>query len=84
VDELSLGLAPTLVRQLMQTLEELRRELGMTVIVVEQNASAALAVADYAYVLSGGRVVKHGPANALTRDWDVKSVYLGLDERRAS
>jgi branched-chain amino acid transport system permease protein len=84
VDELSLGLAPGLVRRLLRTLDDLRRELGLAVVLVEQNASAALAVADYAYVLSGCRVVKHGQADALARDSDVESVYLGLDERRAS
>ncbi len=51
---------------------------------VEQNAAAALAVADEAYVLSTGRVVKHGPAAALLADPDIQSSYLGLSGQRRS
>ena len=84
VDELSLGLAPALVQQLMHTLGELRRELGLTVLLVEQNAAAALDSPDHAYLLANGRVVKHGPASALRADPDVQSVYLGMHHARRS
>ena len=78
VDELSLGLAPIVVQRLMQVLGDLRRELGLTVVLVEQNATAALAVADYAYVLAAGRLVTHGPARSMRIDAELQSVYLGL------
>jgi branched-chain amino acid transport system ATP-binding protein len=84
VDELSLGLAPRLVGELMQALGDLRRELGLTVVLVEQNAAAALTVADHGYVLSTGRLVKHGPAATLRTDAEVRGLYLGVGEHRRS
>jgi branched-chain amino acid transport system permease protein len=84
VDELSLGLAPTVVEQLMTLLGALRRQLGLTILLVEQNAAAALAVADYGYVLSTGRVVKEGTAAQLSADPEVQALYLGIAEGRRS
>jgi len=60
VDELSLGLAPAIVEELMARLVQIRRDLGLTMVLVEQNAAAALAVADYGYVLENGRCVLDG------------------------
>jgi branched-chain amino acid transport system ATP-binding protein len=76
VDELSLGLAPTMVKSLMRVIGELRRQLGLSVVLVEQNAAAALAVADYAYVLTNGVVTRHGPAPRLLGDPQLHSLYL--------
>jgi ABC-type branched-subunit amino acid transport system ATPase component/branched-subunit amino acid ABC-type transport system permease component len=84
VDELSLGLAPGPIRQLMQVLDDFRREMDLTILLVEQNAAAALAVADHAYVLSTGRLVKQGSPAALRADPEVRSLYLGVGERRHS
>jgi branched-chain amino acid transport system ATP-binding protein len=77
VDELSQGLAPLLVEQLMQRLQAIRRELGMTLVLVEQNARMALEVADYGYVMENGRVVLDGAAERLRAHADVAEFYLG-------
>jgi len=77
VDELSQGLAPLLVEHLMQRLQAIRRELGMTLILVEQNARMALQVADYGYVMENGRVVLDGSAERLRAHADVAEFYLG-------
>lgn len=84
VDELSLGLAPALVQELMELLVRLRRELALTILLVEQNAAAALGVADYAYILSTGRLVRHGSAKELLADPQVQELYLGVSARRRS
>ena len=80
LDEPSLGLAPMLVRTIFETLERINREEGTTILVVEQNARIALAVADFGYVLEGGRVVLEGTADSLRENADVKEFYLGLTE----
>ncbi|WP_437564246.1 ABC transporter ATP-binding protein [Sorangium sp. So ce542] len=67
LDEPSQGLAPKLVQDVMKTIARLRDE-GIGVLVVEQNVRSALAVCDRAYVIRGGRVVRHGPAKALLED----------------
>ena len=77
VDELSQGLAPLLVEQLMERLQAIRRELGMTVLLVEQNARMALDVADYGYVMESGRVVLDGTPERLRAHADVAEFYLG-------
>ena len=77
VDELSQGLAPLLVEQLMQRLQAIRRELGMTLLLVEQNARMALEVADYGYVMENGRVVLDGTPERLRAHADVAEFYLG-------
>lgn len=75
LDEPSLGLAPQLARQVFATIGEIRSR-GTTVVLVEQN-SAALQVADYAYVLANGRVAHEGPAKALIGDERLRQAYLG-------
>jgi branched-chain amino acid transport system ATP-binding protein len=77
VDELSQGLAPLLVENLMQRLQAIRRELGMTLMLVEQNARMALEIADYGYVMENGRVVLDGSAERLRAHADVAEFYLG-------
>lgn len=77
VDELSLGLAPVVVEDLMARLVQIRRELGITIVIVEQSAAAALAIADYCYVLENGRVVLDGDAARLRQHGDIQEFYLG-------
>jgi branched-chain amino acid transport system ATP-binding protein len=77
IDELSLGLAPIVIKQLMEQLERLTRDLEFTVLLVEQNANAALAISDYGYVMEGGRVVFSGKAPELISHPDVQEFYLG-------
>lgn len=76
LDEPSLGLAPLLVKTIFATVREIN-ERGVTVLLVEQNARAALKVAHKAYVLETGRVVLSGPANELLQDERVRKAYLG-------
>ena len=84
VDELSQGLAPLLVEQLMERLQAIRRELAMTVVLVEQNARLALDVADYGYVMENGRVVFDGTPERLRSHADVVEFYLGGAAARRS
>ncbi|MBZ7924244.1 ABC transporter ATP-binding protein [Ensifer adhaerens] len=76
LDEPSLGLAPLIVRGILQTVEKLRDE-GVSILLVEQNARAALQIADYGYVMELGRIVIEGDANNLATDPRVGEVYLG-------
>jgi branched-chain amino acid transport system ATP-binding protein len=76
LDEPSLGLAPRLVRQIFAVVAELKRE-GVTIVLVEQNARQALAVADRAYILEAGQVVLAGPAAELAAGEGVQRAYLG-------
>jgi branched-chain amino acid transport system ATP-binding protein len=77
IDELSLGLAPIVIKDLLQRLQLICREFGLTVLLVEQNAKAALAIADYGYVMESGRVVFSGQAADLMNHPDVREFYLG-------
>lgn len=77
LDEPSLGLAPLIVREIFRIIAELRRR-GVSILLVEQNARAALQVADYAYVLENGRTAMEGAASQLRDDPRVIETYLGL------
>jgi branched-chain amino acid transport system ATP-binding protein len=77
IDELSLGLAPILVLSLFESLIQLKT-LGITVLLVEQNVQMALAVSDYAYVLSQGSITLQGPSRELAKNQHVREAYLGL------
>jgi len=77
IDELSLGLAPVLALQLFEVLRELKN-LGITLLLVEQNVQMALAVSDYAYVLAQGKVEMEGPSRELAKNPHVRAAYLGL------
>jgi branched-chain amino acid transport system ATP-binding protein len=81
LDEPSLGLAPQVVREILARLVRLREE-GLTILLVEQNARAALAIADRGYVLETGRVVAAGPGPALAADPDIARAYIGRDATR--
>jgi branched-chain amino acid transport system ATP-binding protein len=78
LDEPSMGLAPLLVDKILKTLVQLRED-GITILLVEQNAQAALKIADRGYVLETGRVVLQGNAEDLLADDEVKRAYLGKD-----
>ena len=83
LDEPSLGLAPRLAREIFHVIARLNAS-GVTVLLVEQNARRALALASRAYVLETGRVVVSGPARALAADPRIRAAYLGLAEPAAS
>jgi branched-chain amino acid transport system ATP-binding protein len=77
IDELSLGLAPVLTLSLFESLKALR-EMGITLLLVEQNVQMALAISDYGYVLAEGKVELEGPSHELARNQHVRAAYLGL------
>jgi branched-chain amino acid transport system ATP-binding protein len=77
LDEPSMGLAPKLVGEVFETVRRLRAE-GLSILLVEQNAYAALRVADVGYVLESGRIVMAGPASELLNDPRVQAAYLGM------
>lgn len=83
LDEPSLGLAPLVVREIFQIIDRLR-EQGVSILLVEQNARAALNVADYGYVLETGEFSMHGPANQLADDPRVIDTYLGAARPQAA
>jgi branched-chain amino acid transport system ATP-binding protein len=78
LDEPSLGLAPIVVTEIMGVIGRLRRERGVTVLLVEQNASSALSVANRGFVLNVGRVVVAAEAATLAADEKLRHAYLGL------
>jgi branched-chain amino acid transport system ATP-binding protein len=77
-DEPSLGLAPTMVLEMFRILHRLNRELGLTVLLVEQNVASSLRMCDRAYVLENGRTVLSGTGQQLLGDAGVQRAYLGL------
>ena len=78
LDEPSLGLAPLLVQEIYEIIERINTEQKMAILLVEQNARAALGIADYGYVMENGRVVLEGPAEKLKDNEDVQEFYMGL------
>ncbi len=81
LDEPSLGLAPLIVSEIFRSIQTLRDTTGLTILLVEQNASRALAIADYAYIMENGRVVLDGTSEQLQRNADVREFYLGLSSQ---
>jgi len=81
LDEPSMGLAPLVVQEIFKVLEMLRKEHGTTILLVEQNAKAALRLADRGYVLETGKVILEGPADELMENAEVKRAYLGKDKK---
>jgi branched-chain amino acid transport system ATP-binding protein len=79
LDEPSMGLAPKVIREIFDHIARLRTERGVTILLVEQNARAALSIADRGYVLETGRVVLEGPAEDLAANRDVQRAYLGRE-----
>ena len=80
LDEPSLGLAPLVVQEIFTTIQRLRAT-GVSILLVEQNARAALEVADHGYVIENGEIVLSGPANELARDDRVIDAYLGAKRK---
>lgn len=80
LDEPSLGLAPMLVEEIFEIIKEIRAQAGVGVLLVEQNARAALEIADHGYVMENGRIVLDGPASQLRENEDIKEFYLGLNQ----
>ncbi len=80
LDEPSLGLAPLLVREIFEIIQRINAEEGVSILLVEQNARAALGIAEYAYIMENGRVGLDGKTEELKNNPDVKEFYLGLSE----
>ncbi len=86
MDEPSMGLSPLLVKEVFGIIRALNRDLGVTILLVEQNAHMALKTADYGYIIEQGKIVLDGSAEALANNEDVKEFYLGQggsEERRS-
>ena len=81
LDEQSMGLAPLVVQEIFRVLQRLRDERGVTILLVEQNAKAALKLADRGYVLETGKVILEGAADELLENAEVKRAYLGKDKK---
>jgi len=78
LDEPSLGLSPKLVEEIFTIIARINREQGVSMLLVEQNAAVAFAVASYGYIMETGRIVIDGPTERLMRDQDVREFYLGM------
>lgn len=85
MDEPSMGLSPLMVKEVFSIISRINRELGVTILLVEQNARAALSIASYGYIMEQGKVVLDGTADELRDNEDVKEFYLGGagDQRRS-
>lgn len=81
LDEPSLGLAPSIISKLFNILKKINEEEKTSLLIAEQNAEAALAIADYGYVLQNGRIASEGPAKSLRGQQRVKQYYLGSNEK---
>jgi branched-chain amino acid transport system ATP-binding protein len=85
MDEPSMGLSPLLVKEVFSIIRDINRNLGVTVLLVEQNTRAALSVASYGYIMDQGKIVLDGTADELRNNEDVKEFYLGgAGEQRKS
>lgn len=78
LDEPSLGIAPLLTKTIFEKIVEINQELGITILLVEQNANLALDVSSYGYVLETGRVILEDKSTALRQSAEVKAAYLGM------
>jgi len=78
LDEPSLGLAPLLVEEIYEIIKRINAEQRMAILLVEQNARAALGIADYGYVMENGRVVLEGPAEKMKDNKNIQEFYMGL------
>ena len=80
MDEPSLGLSPILTKEIFGIIRRINQENETTILLVEQNATVALGVADYAYVLDQGRIVMEGPTDKLRDNPEIREFYLGIGE----
>ena len=78
LDEPSMGLAPQIVSEIFEIVEDLNKKENVSFLLAEQNTTVALRHADYGYILENGRIVMDGPANELANNEDVKEFYLGI------
>jgi branched-chain amino acid transport system ATP-binding protein len=78
LDEPSQGLAPKLVGEVFETIERLKEEVGLTILLVEQNAAASLEAADYVYILHEGRIKAEGKPEEIRGAPDIREAYLGI------
>ena len=78
LDEPSLGLAPLLVKEIFDNIEQINKELKTTILLVEQNAKVAMSISDYTYIMDMGKIVLEGPSEELQNNPDVKEFYLGV------
>jgi branched-chain amino acid transport system ATP-binding protein len=81
LDEPSMGLAPMVAQEIFRVIENLSREKKTTILLVEQNARAALKIANRGYVLENGRLILEGTAADLVENKDVQRAYLGKDKK---
>jgi branched-chain amino acid transport system ATP-binding protein len=80
LDEPSLGLSPSMVKEIFKIVELINKENNTSILLVEQNASVALSISDHAYVMENGRIVLDGPSAKLKENEDIKEFYLGLSQ----
>ena len=80
LDEASLGLGPLVVKEIFEIVKKINLEENTSVFLVEQNALAALSIAEFGYVIENGRIVLDGPAAKLRENKDVQEFYMGLSE----
>ena len=78
LDEPSQGLAPKLVLEVFDTILKLKEEVGLTILLIEQNADAALNAADYVYVMHEGRIKAEGKPEEIKKSQDIREAYLGI------
>ena len=81
LDEPSMGLAPLIIKDIFKMIAQLQEERRLTVLLIEQNANAALKIADRGYVMETGRIVLEENAKALMANQEVKRAYLGKDQK---
>jgi len=78
LDEPSQGLAPILVTQVFDTIKKMKAEIGLTILLVEQNVEASLSISDYVYIMHEGRIKAEGSAEKIKRSHDIREAYLGI------
>jgi branched-chain amino acid transport system ATP-binding protein len=81
LDEPSMGLAPLIIKEIFQLIANLQKERKLTVLLIEQNANAALKIADRGYVIETGKIVLEEDAPKLLANQDIKRAYLGREQR---
>jgi branched-chain amino acid transport system ATP-binding protein len=78
LDEPSQGLAPKLVGEVFETIEKLKNEIGLTILLVEQNAEACLKAADHVYIMHEGKIKAEGTAEEISGSTEIREAYLGI------
>ena len=78
LDEPSQGLAPVLVGEVFETIEKMKEEIGLTVLLIEQNADASLDAADYVYIMHEGQIKAEGTSEEIKASTDIREAFLGI------